>query len=301
MGLQDSMPRAALLSLHARVEGTEPNTWEDPGLVQLWGPRYSTYVVAVEDWPLFTLGRLPDEPRQRQRADEVATALHEQLAGTRMTDRDAGEALGVDPNALRYAAPTGTVRIRWEGARAPVVWTVPPPDVDPREARRQLARRYLHVFGPSTPGSFAGWAGIGDAAGARVFEELDDELLPVRTPIGPAWLHVSDEDELRADPTGDAPARLLPSGDAYYLLQGEDRELLVPQAARRASLWPSRVWPGAILADGEIVGTWRRKEHRITAQPWKRVSRTVRASVEAEAATLPLPGITKPVEVHWER
>ena len=34
-GLQDSMPRAALLSIHARVEGTEPSTWEDPSLVQL--------------------------------------------------------------------------------------------------------------------------------------------------------------------------------------------------------------------------------------------------------------------------
>src|SRR5438034_11308735 len=36
-GLQDSMPRAALLSLHARVEGVEPSTWEDPSLAQLWG------------------------------------------------------------------------------------------------------------------------------------------------------------------------------------------------------------------------------------------------------------------------
>jgi len=45
-GLQDSMPRAALLSIHARVEETEPSTWEDPSLVQLWGPRYNVFVVA---------------------------------------------------------------------------------------------------------------------------------------------------------------------------------------------------------------------------------------------------------------
>jgi hypothetical protein len=32
-GLQDSMPRAALLSIHARVEGTEPVTWEHTSLV----------------------------------------------------------------------------------------------------------------------------------------------------------------------------------------------------------------------------------------------------------------------------
>lgn len=48
-GLQDSMPRAALLSIHARVDGTESTTWEHPPLVQLWGPRYSTYVVAGQD------------------------------------------------------------------------------------------------------------------------------------------------------------------------------------------------------------------------------------------------------------
>jgi hypothetical protein len=32
-GLQDSMPRAALLSIHARVAGTEPSTRQDPSLV----------------------------------------------------------------------------------------------------------------------------------------------------------------------------------------------------------------------------------------------------------------------------
>ena len=38
----------------------------------------------------------------------------------------------MNPNSLRYAAATGTVLIRWEGARLPVVWTVPPPQVSPR-------------------------------------------------------------------------------------------------------------------------------------------------------------------------
>ena len=33
-GLQDSMPRAALLSIHARVAGTRPSALDDPSLVQ---------------------------------------------------------------------------------------------------------------------------------------------------------------------------------------------------------------------------------------------------------------------------
>ena len=44
-GLQDSMPRAAVLSIHARITGTAPATWEDPSLVQLWGPRFNVFVV----------------------------------------------------------------------------------------------------------------------------------------------------------------------------------------------------------------------------------------------------------------
>src|ERR687893_1101681 len=67
-GLQDSMPRSALLSLHARVAGTEPTTWEDSSLVQLWGPRYSAYVVAARDLATFSLGRLPDDAKERRLA-----------------------------------------------------------------------------------------------------------------------------------------------------------------------------------------------------------------------------------------
>ena len=65
-GLQDSMPRAALLSIHARVEGTEPSTWEEPSLVQLWGPRYHAYAIAARDLALFSLGTLPDDSKGRQ-------------------------------------------------------------------------------------------------------------------------------------------------------------------------------------------------------------------------------------------
>ena len=69
-----------------------------------------------------------------------------------------------------YATTTGTVLIRWEGARAPVIWTVPRPEIDPLEARRELARRYLHVFGPATLAAFARWAGIGAREAASAFD-----------------------------------------------------------------------------------------------------------------------------------
>ena len=298
-GLQDSMPRAALLSIHARVEGAHPCSCDDPSLVQVWGPRFNTYVVPARDHALFTLGRLPDDTRGRRRAEETAAHLHAFLGGRRMTDREAGRGLGIG-NALRYATTTGTVLIRWEGARAPVVWSVPRPEIDPVEARRELARRYLHVFGPATPASFARWAGVGRAEAKRAFDGLTRSLTAVRTPIGDGWILTRDERELRAPARRSTSVRLLPSGDAYWLLHGADRELLVRDATHRNLLWTPRVWPGALLVAGEIVGTWRRAQGDLAIEAWRRLTRAERDAVEAEAASLPLPGVEGRTSVRWK-
>ena len=298
-GLQDSMPRAALLSLHARVERVGPSGWEHPSLAQLWGPRYQTYVVAARDFAVFSLGRLPDNPKGRLRAEQIAERLRVHLGSERMPDREAGRALGMNPNAFRYAAPTGTVAIRWEGARAPVIWTLAAPDIAPTDACRELARRHLHVFGPATANGFARWAGISRRSAADAFASLASELLPVRSPLGDEWLLARDEPAVRATGTAPAAARLLPSGDAYFLLGGAERELLVPRADQRERLWTSRVWPGALLVDGEIRGTWRRAQHVVRVDPWARLSRRTRDAIEAEASGLPLPGIDREIEVSW--
>jgi len=299
-GLQDSMPRAALLSIHARVEVTEPSTWEDPSLVQLWGPRFSVFVVAARDLAVFSLGTLPDDAEGRRRAEDRAARLGAILGGARMPCGEAGRALGVHPNSLRYAAATGTVLIRWDGARRPTVWTVPGPEVDPRDARLELARRYLHIYGPATPEAFGRWAGIGLRHGAAAFRALSSELTPVRTPVGDAWILTQDEAAFRAAPGTVAPARLLPSGDAYSLLQGTDRDLLVPDANHRRALWTPRVWPGGLLIGGELAGTWRRADAVMTVQPWRRLSRAERDAVAAEALALPLPGIAGRIVVRWD-
>ena len=296
-GLQDSMPRAALLSLHARIDGIEPTALDDPSLAQLWGPRYTTYVVPKRDFALFSLGRHPDNVKSRLRAERIAEQLHAHLGGERATDREIGRALGIG-NEMRYAATTGTIAIRWEGARAPMVWTVAAPKIDSEDACRELARRYLHIFGPTTAQGFARWAGISRRSAANAFTSLEGSLLPVRSPLGEEWLLAEDEPAMRAAETAAAPARLLPSGDPYFLLDGAERELLVPRADQRERLWTSRVWPGALLADGEIRGTWRRAQHILRIDVWGRLSRATRDAIEAEARELPLP-VEREIEVAW--
>ena len=298
-GLQDSVPRSALLSLHARIAGVQPSDWAAPSLVQVWGPRYTAYVIPAQDRAVFTLGRLPDSRTGRERADAMARRLREHLGeGGRRYD-EIGRALGINHNALRYAATTGTVLIHWGGAHRPEVWVVTAPDVDPGDARAELLRRYLHVFGPGTPASFAEWAGVARAGAEAAFAALADTLLAVRTPIADAWILAEDEAAFRRAGDRTAVVRLLPSGDPYFLCHGPERELLVADPQQRAQLWPSRVWPGAVLVDGEIRGTWHRSDTTVIIDAWDGLAKDRYDAVEAEARSLPLPGIERTIQVRW--
>jgi hypothetical protein len=232
---------------------------------------------------------MPDGMEDRRKVEDLAQRVHAFLHGRRIRFGELHRPLRLrHPNYVRYATTTGRIRIRWDGSRQPTIWTTPALNIDPRTARLELARRYLHVFGTGTPSSFSQWAGIAPAAGRAAFDALARSLTSVRTPVGDAWILSSDERAIRAAPKLAAPARLLPSGDPYYLLQGADRELLLPSAVRRESLWTSRVWPGCVLVRGEVVGTWRRAGALVAIEPWGPLSRTQREAVEAEALSLPL-------------
>ena len=94
--------------------------------------------------------------------------------------------------------------------------------------------------------------------------------------------------------TGETSRRCLeahPAARAVCLDESEEQ---------RARLWTPRVWPGALLVEGEIRGTWRRAQHTVRIEAWTRISRSARSAVEAEAIALPLPGLTRPVEVVWD-
>lgn len=301
-GLQDSMPRAAVLSIHARVSSTEPNSWEDPALVQLWGPRFSAYAVPAQDRHVFTTSRMPEDARGMAVAEDMAARMTAFLGDRRMKFDDVDRGVGNVGNRMRYAAPTGTILIRWSGALQPDLWAVPRPTIEPRDARMEMARRYLHVFGPADAASFAGWAGIRPRQSQATFEALEasGELTRVGTSIGDAWILASDEKSFRTAPQPSAGVRFLPSGDTYYLLQGVQRELLVPDANHRAELWTSRVWPGALLIGDEIVGTWRRGGAVASVTTWRKLSKSELESVESEVHALPLPGLAGTMRLELE-
>ena len=128
--------------------------------------------------------------------------------------------------------------------------------------------------------------------------ELAPELTEVETPVGSALLLTADLPLLAAGPSAVDTVRLLPSGDTYYLLHGSDRTLLVPDAANREQLWTSRVWPGAVLVSGQVVGTWRRAKGRVSIHPWRRLAAGEQEAVASEAESLPIPDVGR-ITVTW--
>ena len=258
-GFQDSVPRSALHSLHARVErmlarcvgGSVARPGLGPALHDVRRPGGRPRAVHARPTagrrPHPTKGRGPRgaaarpprrSPDRRGRGGRRARRQPERPP-LRGADRHRADPLGrrapadrLDRTASRGRSPR-TPASSWHGA------TCTPSAPARREA--------------SPPGP----------ASARVprsprSTRSATSLVPVRTPIGDAFVLASDEALLRAPDGAPAPARLLPSGDLFYLLQGADRELLVPDPGQRASLWTSRVWPGAVLVDGDLAGTWRR-------------------------------------------
>ena len=303
-GLQDSSPRSAVLALHARVRDVSPSAWKDPRFVQIWGPRGAVYVVPGHDVAIFTLGRFPRNPllasAVRAAAEKAKRAFRARQAqpGRDLSDR----AVGVNFRELRIASMTGAVRIEWDGATTSWRLVEPPPEA-PEPARLELARRFLRSVGPSTPKEFAwwsgGWAGSfgastrGELSDAQqTFRSLEKELTEVEFEGQKRWVLRTDRSRLEHAVSVET-VRLLPAGDPY--LASADRALLVPQPRFRSELWPKSVWPGALLANGELAGAWRRQAGRATVRAWRPLEPEVKEAVEEEVSRMPIESATKAV------
>ncbi len=191
-----------------------------------------------------------------------------------------------------------------EGNKAPFVLTGewlghPIPSADPDMARAELLRRYLHCYGPSTRAAFASWLGVRSADVDPWWSLVEDELTLVDYGGG-AWMLDADVGALRAG-TMPEGVRLLPPHDPYTQLR--DRETIVEKKYHR-DMWRISGDPGTVLADGEIVGTWRpQKKGRkltITVKMFEDLVERHRASVRAEAEQIAVLRGAAPVTVEFE-
>ena len=96
--------------------------------------------------------------------------------------------------------------------------------------------------------------------------------------------------------------RLVGPYDPYIQLR--DRELLTADEGRRKDLWPVLGRPGAIVADAEVIGTWRPRmsgrKLTVRIDPWGPLQPQDRALVEAQAERLAVHRGSALVEIAFE-
>ena len=285
-GLQDTAPRDALIGMHARVEACEPSAWRDPRLIQTYSPREAVYVLPAEDFGVFTIGRLPLAADDRRVIDDMAAEICRSLAGT--------EQRGGRGRELRPACAGGRLALRWTTS-ALYVREVPRPEIDFVEAHKELCRRHVHAFGPTTMETFGWWAGLSRADADEVWQMLMPELLPVDLEGRPAWILAADEATLRSAPVMRGPRFLVASDLRLF---GHDRHGLFvgPGRKQRIHLHDS-FHPHGLMLDGRIAGAWGRRAGRVDVKVAGQLSGRSRAAVEAEALSIPIPAATMSIDI----
>jgi hypothetical protein len=300
-GLQDSAPRAALLSLHARAENVEPTSWEDPALVQVWF-RGADYVIPRKEAAAFTIGTLPRDPDEVSVLYQLADRVLDALGGRPRSPKEVAEELKDLQHSflIRSVCRTGKVHIRWDASKIDLV-PAKPPKADPEESRLELARRFLHWIGPAGSLQFAKWAGISRGDAQETWDSIQGELVHVDFADRGRWILASDESMFRGAPpwTG---VRFLPQGDPFLYL---DHDLIAPANRRPFPKPDAKVstrlvnsLTGRILVDGKLVGAWGRVQNKMTLFAWSSITKKVADRISTEAAEFERP-IGSSIDLRW--
>jgi hypothetical protein len=278
-----------LLAIRARTrDASAEAVAADPSLVRTWAMRGTLHLLAAEDLPLALavfgplhlargqrrltqLGLAPEEAERSTNeaaailADEGPLTRHELAERLRARGVPVAAKGQVPIHVVRRAALAGVlvevgVRGREElyGPRNPGAL----PDRD--EAVRELARRYAAAHAPATAGDFAAWSGL-PAADVRA-----------------AW------QEPRVEGSAEeGGVRLLPAFDEW-LLGWASRDLVLPAQHAKRVLPGGGILRPVAIADGRVFATWRldRAARRIELDPFGRVTKAMRAGVEAEVAAI---------------
>jgi len=159
--------------------------------------------------------------------------------------------------------------------------------------RYNVIRNHLRFYGPARAAEVATFL---DASAKDVRAHWPDDVVEVTItdeastgrPAPRSVLAEDLDDLVTPGQAGPRAVRLVGPYDPY--LQLRDRKLLVADEARRKDLWRVLGRPGAIVADGEVIGTWRPRAsgRRLTVaiDPWGSLAAPDRTLVEEQAELL---------------
>jgi hypothetical protein len=187
---------------------------------------------------------------------------------------------------FQLAGLPGGVGVRVDGSST-VIEPLPDRGTTPTEMAGldTVIRAYLRLLGPATAAEVAKFVGTTQT---HLKPYWPDDLAEVNVDGRTAYLPADAVDAFTAATVPDA-VRLLPPSDPF--LQARDRALIVPDKKHQGEVWKILGNPGAVLAGGEIAGTWRAKASgkkllTITVTEFAPLPKKTRGALEAEADRL---------------
>jgi hypothetical protein len=260
-------------------------------IVRSWPMRGTLHLVAPEDlrWMLAVtapriLARtarihhaLGLTAAQCERAREVAVAA---LAGAQALTRKELQAqfarAGISQEGQRgyhllwYLAQTGTLcfgptRGKQQTFVLLAEWVAAAPAVAPSAALAEFARRYFHGHGPATVADFAWWASL-SLTQARAGVAAAGASLHALTLEGVTYYLSHETASAPELPPGTTHA--LPGFDEYLLGYKDRSAALSPTHKDAVAPGGNGVFRPTLLANGAVVGTWKRvlKRKEVVAQ-----------------------------------
>jgi hypothetical protein len=310
LGVQAQDFAGAKWTLGLRTTGTTDASIEaalaSRAIVRSWPMRGTLHFTAPEDlgWMLSVTAertmrtaagrhtQLELTDRDFARAAEIAT---EQLSGGHSIQRGALLA-AFDAGGISIAGQRGAHLLGFlahsqlivfaavEGKQQTFAlldeWVPKPRVLDRDEALGEFARRYFTSHGPATIRDFAWWASLTltDARrGLAIARDDLDELI------------VDDLSYFLAKDAVPAPAAVhaLPGFDEYLLGYSDRSAQLAPEHFESVVPGSNGMFLSTIVADGEVIGTWRRtiaaKTVTIETQPFGRLTKEQREGFETAA------------------
>ena len=328
IGVQDTGPDGGLWALVNR--GVDVSAVSADDLATVWTVRGAPHLYHRADLPAVAAATRPysdadagkriyDASRPLKAAgignlaalDEVAATMRAVVSRPKVKGEVSTELTArMGPPYLRFCRPCNATHLYempfrlaalqaglelQAGTSPPVLQRIPGFRRAGRSSPRlDVIREYLHLLGPATHKHVADYL---DAPVKEVRAHWPDDVTEVSVGGETRWMLAADVG-LLAEPVP-AVTRLLGPFDLF--LQARDRPLLVPDADRAKSLWPTLGRPGAVLSAGELAGVWRPRKSgsrfRVQLRPWRRVTASLRRGVEEQAERLaayrgvPLSGI----------
>jgi hypothetical protein len=122
------------------------------------------------------------------------------------------------------------------------------------ESIAELARRYFLSHGPATIADFSWWSGLTQADCKRALESIKHLLNKEEINGYEYWM----PKDLRNITINKRAAYLLPPFDEYLVSYKDKTAAVAPDLVKKVLSPPNGLYPGVIVMNGQVVGTWKR-------------------------------------------